>query len=792
MIALNIAIYLAAALLAPSIALADSVEDYDVVDCSLPGQVRRLGSMTTYVTPRRPMKTTAKTCEIRGGEYVLDDPANYKSSLRIWQDAANNGDPEAQYFVGEIYEKGLTAGQPDYTLARVWYEKSAAQGYNRAAVNLGRLYEQGLGVEKSPRQAFEWYQKAAGLDTTSLANLADPAQAETIDTLSRTLKQQEKLIRQLRQQIDDLNQTRANLEQQLKQSRLEVENQRQQRNLTKQDIEARKLQLQAVEDRAAREKLKQLLASQEQKLAKASAEISGLRAELGKLYGDSASFQQEINLLTQAVASGEKEKAAELAAKKRQIAELEQTLQNRTRELDQATSALADTDKLASQYRGRMEELGNLLSKADPAEDIARYRSQLREKEAFLARQESQLTQRNQQIGRLNSQISDLEQQLAEHKKALASKRASDSPTTPAGSDLPHPVIELIDPPLMVSGGSLRLNLAAGDKRKLSGRVVAPAGFSSLTVNNNPVATSNDGRFVIDIPRLRSSNDEQVLAMVATDNHNRQAQLRLIVSSGSEPLQQTTQNLDKAHFGRYYALVIGNDRYQYWEPLKNAVNDATAVAQLLRDRYGYRVTTLVNADRKQILSTLNALRQQLTERDNLLVYYAGHGHLEKQLDRGYWIPVDAKRDDPTDWIPTYAITDQLKIMSAKHVLVVADSCYAGKLTRSSLAQLKPGISEDARLTLLKTFSQKRVRTALTSGGLTPVADGGGGKHSVFSKAFLDVLAENHLVLEADRLFLAIRARVTQDAAKHHMEQIPTYEPIHMAGHETGDFIFIPL
>ena len=39
-----------------------------IVDCLLPGQVRRLGN-TTYMTPRRPIRTTAQDCAIRGGEY---------------------------------------------------------------------------------------------------------------------------------------------------------------------------------------------------------------------------------------------------------------------------------------------------------------------------------------------------------------------------------------------------------------------------------------------------------------------------------------------------------------------------------------------------------------------------------------------------------------------------------------------------------------------------------------------------------------------------------------------------
>jgi len=52
----------------------DTSDDLLIVDCLLPGQIRKLGRQMTYLTPRRPIKTTAKDCEIRGGEYVAFHP----------------------------------------------------------------------------------------------------------------------------------------------------------------------------------------------------------------------------------------------------------------------------------------------------------------------------------------------------------------------------------------------------------------------------------------------------------------------------------------------------------------------------------------------------------------------------------------------------------------------------------------------------------------------------------------------------------------------------------------------
>jgi hypothetical protein len=130
-------------------------------------------------------------------------------------------------------------------------------------------------------------------------------------------------------------------------------------------------------------------------------------------------------------------------------------------------------------------------------------------------------------------------------------------------------------------------------------------------------------------------------------------------------------------------------------------------------------------------------------------------------------------------------------MSARHILVVADSCYSGALTRSALAKLEAGTSDEARAHWLKTVAEKQSRTVLSSGSLQPVLDTGGGDHSVFAKAFIDVLANNTDILEGQRLGLEVAARVSYAVANALIEQDPQYAPIRYAGHEAGDFLFVP-
>ena len=64
--------------------------------------------------------------------------------------------------------------------------------------------------------------------------------------------------------------------------------------------------------------------------------------------------------------------------------------------------------------------------------------------------------------------------------------------------------------------------------------------------------------------------------------------------------------------------------------------------------------------------------------------------------------------------------------------------------------------------------------------------------SFYGIAFLKVFTDNATALEIEQLYWAVRSHVVQTAERLKFEQVPTYAPIHMAGHEgLGDFVFVP-
>ena len=178
------------------------------------------------------------------------------------------------------------------------------------------------------------------------------------------------------------------------------------------------------------------------------------------------------------------------------------------------------------------------------------------------------------------------------------------------------------------------------------------------------------------------------------------------------------------------------------------------------------------------MTELYNLKKTLSFNDNLLIYYAGHGQIDRQLDVGYWQPVDALPDLPTEWIGIDTITSIISTMKSKHILVVADSCYSGLLTRSSNSVVDNSFA--TRELYLQRMNDKKSRIAFTSGGEEPVPDGGGGNHSIFAKLLIDFLNENNREITISE----ISSRITQQVVTN-SEQTPELAPMNKSGHDGG-------
>ena len=87
--------------------------------------------------------------------------ADHAESARHLELAAGRHDPEAEFRLAILYEKGL-GRRPDPTRALEWYRKAADDGSPGAQRVLAQDYDFGIGgLPQDAAQAIIWYRKAA-------------------------------------------------------------------------------------------------------------------------------------------------------------------------------------------------------------------------------------------------------------------------------------------------------------------------------------------------------------------------------------------------------------------------------------------------------------------------------------------------------------------------------------------------------------------------------------------------------------------------------------------------------
>ncbi len=267
-------------------------------------------------------------------------------------------------------------------------------------------------------------------------------------------------------------------------------------------------------------------------------------------------------------------------------------------------------------------------------------------------------------------------------------------------------------------------------------------------------------------------------------NNSEQPQYR----GGGDPMKGLNVNKSAGalQIGDYYALIIGIDKYSgSWTPLRNAVGDAKAVEQLLKSEYKFDYfKTLFDDDatRKNIISQMEWLTQNVKEKDNVLIYYSGHGEYKQNLNKGYWVPFDAQTTSTSDYISNNDLQTFLSGIKSKHTLLVSDACFSGDIFRGNTLAVPFEDSER----YYKEVHNLPSRQALTSGGIEPVMDGGREGHSVFAYYLLKSLMNNgSKYYDASQLYSTLKIPVTNNS-----EQSPQFQSIKNAGDEGGQFIFI--
>jgi uncharacterized caspase-like protein len=223
----------------------------------------------------------------------------------------------------------------------------------------------------------------------------------------------------------------------------------------------------------------------------------------------------------------------------------------------------------------------------------------------------------------------------------------------------------------------------------------------------------------------------------------------------TEPTQET-ENLKRAMIleavesepvkqGRSLVVTIGINEYVHWQKLNNAVQDAIGLQQTLIDKLGFSAPIpplLDEAATKAAIASLieDRLREELQEDDNLVLFFSGHGHTRVDKvggETGFIVPVEARgpKEYWSDYIPIDPLLQSISRLTARHILVILDSCHSGfalgeamKIYKSA-NRYKRDLSN--RISRKVITSARREQLALDSG---PIPG-----HSLFTGTLIDGL-----------------------------------------------------
>ncbi len=241
---------------------------------------------------------------------------------------------------------------------------------------------------------------------------------------------------------------------------------------------------------------------------------------------------------------------------------------------------------------------------------------------------------------------------------------------------------------------------------------------------------------------------------------------------------EVQQNRGATRLGAYHALLIAVENYA--DPalprLDNPVRDAGRLRDVLIQRYQFEsrdIAVLDNPTRDSIEASLYALSERLGPDDNLLIFFAGHGHWDEKTQQGYWLPADARRANPARWISNADIRDLIRRIKTQHTLLITDACFSGGIFKTRGADF-------ANAPAMSRLYALRSRKAMTSGAKETVPD-----NSRFLEYLIKRLDENRAaLLPASELFTSLRTAVMNNSPV-----TPEYGTIFDTEDEGGEFLF---
>jgi tetratricopeptide (TPR) repeat protein len=268
-------------------------------------------------------------------------------------------------------------------------------------------------------------------------------------------------------------------------------------------------------------------------------------------------------------------------------------------------------------------------------------------------------------------------------------------------------------------------------------------------------------------------NNKNKITVIAEDIYGNRQESEFRLNRDAAALAVTNP------MGKTWVVFIENSKYTTFASLDGPLKDINLMTRAFGN---YQIHNIIHKQdmTKAEMEKFFAIELRDLVKNNqvksLLIWYAGHGKFIN--DVGYWIPVDAKRDDEFTYFSLNTLRASMEsyMNYLTHTLVVTDACESGpSFYQAMRSELKQRSCDDWESTQFKSSQ------VFSSAGYELAVD-----DSQFTRTFANALANNpKACIPIEEIVLKVSTAVGDNN-----QQKPKFGRITGLKDEDGTFFFI--
>ena len=339
-------------------------------------------------------------------------------------------------------------------------------------------------------------------------------------------------------------------------------------------------------------------------------------------------------------------------------------------------------------------------------------------------------------------------------------------------TEVDPPAIQVITPYML--GDDVLIIDSTTTRIDIEGKVLDQSLIKSVKIENISAQFSQDNLNPAFIAKgIDISNNDKVTILVEDKYGNRTIKDYVLNRNG-------TTISESNPMGKTLIVFIENSDYQNFAALQGPPKDANLITTVLEDNYQVLPVRRLRNQTKQEMEKFFSidLRDEVRAKQikSLVIWFAGHGKFINDI--GYWIPIDARRDEEFTYysLNTLRASMETYMNYLTHVLVITDACESGpSFYQAMRSEIKPRNCTDWKATQFKSSQ------IFSSAGYELAVD-----DSQFTRTFANTLRGN------PNTCIAIEEIVTQvtKAVTQNNQQKPKFGKITGLKDEDGTFFFV--